>query len=45
MTEEGLFILLGLVAGLLSGLIGIGGGVIIIVPDLLLFFGFSQHQA
>lgn len=44
MTEEGLFILLGLVAGLLSGLIGIGGGVII-VPALLFLFGFSQHQA
>ncbi len=44
MTDEGLFILLGLVAGLLSGLIGIGGGVII-VPALLFLFGFSQHQA
>lgn len=44
MPEEMLFILLGLVAGLLSGLIGIGGG-IIIVPALLFLFGFSQHQA
>lgn len=44
MTEEMLFILLGLVAGMLSGLIGIGGG-IIIVPALLFLFGFSQHQA
>ncbi len=44
MTEEVLFILLGLIAGLLSGLIGIGGGVII-VPALLFLFGFSQHQA
>jgi uncharacterized membrane protein YfcA len=39
-----LFIFLGMVAGMLSGLIGIGGGVII-VPALLFIFGFSQHQA
>ena len=39
-----LLILLGVIAGWLSGLIGIGGGVIII-PALVLMFGFSQHQA
>ena len=39
-----LYILLGLIAGALSGLIGIGGG-IIIIPALILFFGFSQHAA
>ncbi len=39
-----LFIILGIVAGMLSGLIGIGGGVIV-VPALLFIFGFSQHQA
>jgi uncharacterized membrane protein YfcA len=39
-----LYLLLGFVAGALSGLIGIGGGVII-VPALVLLFGFSQHQA
>lgn len=38
------YILLGLVAGALSGLIGIGGGVII-VPALVLIFGFSQQLA
>ena len=38
------YIALGLVAGTLSGLIGIGGG-IIIVPALVFIFGFSQHQA
>ena len=44
MNHEYLFILLGLVAGMLSGLIGIGGGVII-VPALLFAFGFTQHEA
>ncbi len=39
-----LYILLGLVAGVLSGVVGIGGGVFI-VPSLTLFFGLSQHQA
>lgn len=35
---------LGLVAGVLSGLVGIGGG-IILVPALVYFFAFSQHSA
>jgi uncharacterized membrane protein YfcA len=39
-----LFLLLGLLAGTTSGLVGIGGG-IIIVPALVLFFGFSEHLA
>ncbi len=39
-----LYILLGVVAGIFSGLIGIGGG-IIIVPVLVLVFGLSQHTA
>ena len=39
-----LYIVLGLIAGILSGLIGIGGG-IIIVPALVLVFGLSQHSA
>ncbi len=34
----------GLAAGFLSGMVGIGGG-IIIVPVLVYFLGFSQHQA
>jgi len=38
------YIALGLVAGSLSGTIGIGGG-IILVPALVLLFEFSQHQA
>jgi hypothetical protein len=37
-------IILGVAAGLLSSMVGIGGG-IIIVPMLVLFFGFSQHSA
>ena len=37
-------LLLGMVAGYFSGLVGIGGG-IIIVPALILLFGFSQHAA
>jgi uncharacterized protein len=38
------YILLGLCAGIFSGLVGIGGG-IIAVPALVFFFGFSQQQA
>ena len=38
------YLALGLVAGSLSGTIGIGGG-IILVPALVLIFEFSQHQA
>ena len=37
-------VLLGLVAGAFSGLIGVGGGVII-VPALVFIFGLSQHLA
>ncbi|MBU4538956.1 MAG: sulfite exporter TauE/SafE family protein [Bacteroidetes bacterium] len=37
-------IFLGLLAGYLSGLVGIGGG-IIMVPVLVLLFGFTQHKA
>lgn len=38
------YVLLGVVAGIFSGLIGIGGGVII-VPALVFLFSLSQHQA
>ncbi len=39
-----LLLLIGLAAGFLSGLIGIGGGVLI-VPALVLLLGFSQKLA
>ncbi len=39
-----LFLLLGLIGGILSGLLGIGGGVVI-VPALVLLLGFSEHCA
>lgn len=38
------YVLLGAVVGVFSGLVGVGGG-ILIVPALIYFFGFSQHAA
>jgi len=38
------YIVLGLFAGTLSGLVGNGGG-IVIVPALVYFFKFTQHTA
>lgn len=37
-------IIIGLSAGILSGLVGVGGG-IIMVPALIFFLGYTQHQA
>ena len=39
-----LFVVIGLTAGLLSGVFGIGGGVVI-VPALIYWAGFTQHRA
>ena len=39
-----ILLLIGLLAGILSGLIGVGGG-IIIVPALVYFVDFTQKQA
>ena len=39
-----LYAAIGVFAGMASGLIGIGGG-IIIIPCLIYIFGFSQHAA
>jgi uncharacterized membrane protein YfcA len=44
MINAGLFLVLGLAAGVCSGILGLGGGVVI-VPALVLGFGFSQHLA
>lgn len=37
-------IIIGLAAGMLSGLVGVGGG-IIMVPALVFFMSYTQHQA
>jgi uncharacterized membrane protein YfcA len=37
-------IVIGLIAGVLSGMVGVGGG-IIVVPALVFFLGFTQHEA
>jgi uncharacterized membrane protein YfcA len=38
------FVVTGLLVGVLSGMVGVGGG-IVLVPILVIFFGFSQHMA
>lgn len=43
MAEMG-YILLGIIAGVFSGLLGIGGGTVV-VPALVYFFHMSQHKA
>lgn len=37
-------IAIGLIAGILSGVMGVGGGVVMI-PLMILLLGFNQHQA
>ena len=44
MNEVVILLLIGLVAGTMSGGLGVGGG-IIIVPALVFFLGYTQHQA
>ncbi|NOY95015.1 MAG: sulfite exporter TauE/SafE family protein [Chlorobi bacterium] len=39
-----ILIIVGLASGLLSGVLGVGGG-IIVIPALVFILGFSQHQA
>lgn len=43
-TPAWLLLLIGSAAGLLSGIFGIGGGVVI-MPALVYFAGFDQHRA
>ena len=40
----GALVAVGLAAGILSGFVGVGGGVIM-VPALVLLLGYGQHQA
>lgn len=44
MSDIIILILIGVSAGILSGLFGVGGGVII-VPALVFFMGMTQHGA
>src|SRR6188474_2728790 len=44
MNETVGLLILGLAAGVLSGLLGIGGA-IIVIPALVFVFGFTQHRA
>ena len=39
-----ILIVIGLLAGILSGLVGVGGG-ILMIPLLIIFLGSTQHQA
>jgi len=39
-----ILIVIGLLAGILSGLVGVGGG-ILMIPLLIIFLGLTQHQA
>ncbi len=39
-----ILIVIGLLAGILSGLVGVGGG-IVMIPLLILLLGLTQHQA
>lgn len=44
MSDISFFVLLGIMCGSLTGFIG-GGAGIMIIPLLVFFFGFTQHQA
>lgn len=44
LTEFIALIFIGLIAGIFGGMFGLGGGVIVI-PALVMFMGFTQHQA
>lgn len=44
MQELVILLIIGLAAGILSGLVGVGGG-IILVPAFVFFLAYTQHQA
>jgi len=44
MNEIILLLIVGLLAGFVGGMMGVGGGVVVI-PALVFIMGFSQHQA
>jgi uncharacterized protein len=44
MNSTMVLLIIGFAAGILSGLVGVGGG-IIVIPALIYFLGFSQQQA
>lgn len=44
MSDIFILLLIGIIAGIISGMIGIGGG-IVIIPMLIFILGFSQHKA
>lgn len=44
MMEFGLILVIGLITGVLSGLLGIGGGAVL-VPMMVFILGVSQHVA
>jgi len=44
MQTIGLLIVVGILAGIISGFVGVGGG-IIMVPAMVWLLGYSQHQA
>jgi uncharacterized membrane protein YfcA len=44
MPAWAIYLVIGVLAGIISGLFGVGGG-IIIVPALVYFAAFSQHKA
>ncbi|MGQ9846348.1 MAG: TSUP family transporter [Bacteroidales bacterium] len=44
MYEIGILLTIGLVAGILGGMLGVGGG-IIVIPSLMFFLGLNQKEA
>jgi uncharacterized membrane protein YfcA len=44
MNDLIILLLIGLLAGIVGGMMGVGGGVVVI-PALVFIMGFSQHQA